>query len=62
MVKDQETISVRAAAVKSGLSSTWIRNLIWEHKLAAKRVDGKWQIPVAELEHYLAAQEKANAA
>jgi excisionase family DNA binding protein len=50
MTKHHEALSVPAAARQLGFTLKYVYDLVYSGRLAAKKVAGRWQIPVAEVE------------
>jgi excisionase family DNA binding protein len=50
MTKSQATLSVPAAARQLGFTLKYVYDLVYAGKLKAQKVDGRWQIPIAEVE------------
>jgi len=52
-------LSVRQAALALSCSQKWVRDLIYEQKLPARKTQGKWFIPAAAVEARIRAREQA---
>jgi excisionase family DNA binding protein len=50
MTKCQEALTVPAAARQLGFTLKYVYDLVYSGRLAAKKVEGRWQIPAAEVE------------
>jgi excisionase family DNA binding protein len=55
-------LSVRQAAVALSVSQKWVRDLIYEHKVPARKIRGKWQIPASAVAARRKAQGQAEQA
>ncbi len=48
------------AARRLGVGLDYLYALLWTRKLAARKVNGRWEIPVAAIEERLKAREARN--
>lgn len=49
-VNAMEEIGVAEASRRLGITMDHLYSLLWAAKLRARKVDGKWRIPVEEIE------------
>lgn len=59
-MRGRKTVGATEAARRLGVSLQQVHRLLWAGTLAADKVNGRWQVPISEIEKRARRQEQRN--